>query len=53
MTLPFALTILATWLLGSIPVSLLIVGMMQVEPDPAHGPVHGEVAVEPALREIA
>ena len=51
MTLPFALTVFTIWFLGSIPVSLLVVSMMRVEPDFAGGDV--AVAAEPALRETA
>lgn len=39
MTLTFALTVLAIWILGSIPVSLLLVSMMRVEPDVASSDV--------------
>ena len=50
MTPTFALTVLAIWLLGSIPASLLLVSMMRVEPDPADGDA---LVAEPVLREIA
>jgi hypothetical protein len=51
MTLAFALAVLAIWFLGSIPVSLLVVRMMRVEPDFAGGDV--AVAAERVLRETA
>ena len=51
MTLTFALTVLAIWFLGSIPVSLLLANMMRVEPDAAGSDL--AVAAEPALQEIA
>lgn len=37
MTLTFAVTLLAIWVVVSIPVSLMIVSMMRVEPDAADG----------------
>ena len=51
MTLTFTVTLLAIWIVVSIPVSLIIVRMMQVEPDAAEG--DAAIAVEPALRESA
>jgi glycerol-3-phosphate acyltransferase PlsY len=51
MTLTFALTILAAWIVGSIPVSLMIVSMMRVDPLADDG--DDMVAVEHVLRETA
>ena len=51
MTLALALTVLAIWFLGSIPVSLLLASMMRVEPD-VDG-ADGAVAAEPVLRGTA
>ncbi len=51
MTLPFALTVFTIWFLGSIPVSLLVVRMMRVEPDFAGG--DGAVTAQRVLRETA
>jgi hypothetical protein len=51
MTLTSALTVLAIWLLGSIPASLLLVSMMRVDPHPDDG--DALVAPEPVLRDIA
>lgn len=51
MTLTLALTVLVIWFLGSIPVSLLLVSMMRVEPDAFGSDV--AVAAEPVLRETA
>lgn len=51
MTLTFTVTLLAIWVLVSIPVSLMIVRMMRVEPDAAEG--DAGIAVEPVLRESA
>ena len=51
MTLTFTVTLLMIWVAVSIPVSLMIVRMMQVEPDAAEG--DAAVAVESAFRESA
>ena len=51
MTLTFAVTLLAIWILVSIPVSLMIVSLMRVEPDTAAG--DPAIAAEPVLRESA
>jgi hypothetical protein len=51
MTLTFTVTLLAIWVLVSIPVSLMIVRMMQVEPAAAEG--GAAIGVEPAFRESA
>ena len=51
MTLTFAVTLLATWILISIPVSLMIVSLMRVESDADEG--RAAMSVEPALRESA
>ena len=47
----FTVTLLAIWVLVSIPVSLMIVRMMQVEPAAADG--DAAIGVEPAFRESA
>jgi hypothetical protein len=51
MTLTFAATLLAIWVLVSIPVSLIIVSLMRVEPDTGGGDT--AIGVEPALKETA
>ena len=51
MTLTFTVTLLVIWVVVSIPVSLMIVRMMQVEPDAAEG--DAAIAVEPVFRESA
>ena len=51
MTLTFAVTLLAIWVVVSIPVSLMIVSLMRVEPDTADG--DGAIVAEPVLRESA
>jgi hypothetical protein len=51
MTWTFAVTLLAIWVLVSIPVSLMIVSLMRVEPDAADG--SPAIAIEPVFRESA
>jgi hypothetical protein len=51
MTFTFTVTLLAIWVVVSIPVSLMIVRMMQVEPDAAEGDT--AIAAEPMFRESA
>ena len=51
MTLTFALAVLAIWFLTSIPVSLLLVSMMRVEPEFPGGDV--ALPAGPMLREPA
>jgi uncharacterized membrane protein len=51
MTLTFAVTLFAIWILVSIPVSLLIVRMMQIEPVGAER--HDRITVNPGWEEIA
>jgi hypothetical protein len=51
MTLTFALALLAIWVVVSIPVSLMIVSLMRVEPDAADS--DPAIAVEAVLRESA
>jgi hypothetical protein len=50
MTLSFTATLLAIWVLASIPVSLIIGRMMRVEPDDTTGDA---TAREPMFRETA
>jgi hypothetical protein len=51
MTWTFAVTLFAIWVVVSIPVSLMIVSLMRVEPDA--GDSDPALAVEPVLRESA
>jgi hypothetical protein len=51
MNLTFALMLLAIWIVVSIPVSLMIVSLMRVEPDAAEG--DAAIGVNPVLRESA
>jgi putative solute:sodium symporter small subunit len=51
MTLTLTVTLLAIWVVVSIPVSLMIVRMMQVEPAAADG--SAAIGVEAAFRESA
>jgi hypothetical protein len=51
MTLTFAVTLFAIWVVVSIPVSLMIVSLMRVDPDTADG--DRAIGVDSVLRESA